>query len=244
MKYKRLLIADSSDVIAEDLTQRLADRFQIAHCTDGFAAQRLLQSFQPDVVVLDLMLRGLDGIALMDWINQTDTPPKILVTTFFMTPFVERMLRCIPFDYMMQKPCDCGVLADRVWEIASDPGRDIIMSPRARSSATGMLHALQICVSHKGYQYLQYGVELYRDEPEASMTRTVYPAIGKRFQVTPEAVERDIRRAINTAWENCDAYIWRMYFDCGPNGTVPRPTNTVFISTLARRLNMEQEKRA
>lgn len=242
MEIKRLLIADSSEVVAEDLTCRLAGTFQTMHCTDGYMAQRLLHSFQPDVVVLDLMMKGLDGIALMDWIQHSQVPPKILVTTTFMTPFVQRMMQRIPFDYLMQKPCDFGILADRVCELADDSCRDIIMPSRPGCTTAGMLNSLQVCANHKGFRYLEYGLEVYR--PDASMTKMLYPAIGRRFNARADAVERDIRRAISMAWEKCDPYTWRMYFECDRNGYIPRPTNTVFIATLAKRLAMQKQKRA
>lgn len=242
MDTKRLLIADSSQMLAEDLTRRLSGTFEIMCCSDGYMAQRLLHSFQPHVVVLDLLMKGLDGIALMDWMNQTQTPPKILVTTTFMTPFVQRLMQRIPFDYLMQKPCDCGVLADRICELAHDSGRDIILSSGPGYTTSGMLNSLRVCANHKGFAYLKCGVELY--QPDASMTKTVYPAIAQRFNARADAVERDIRRAISMAWEHCDPYTWRMYFESDRNGYVPRPTNTVFIATLARHLAMHSQKQA
>ena len=242
MDNKRLLIALSSEVEVEDLTQRLAGDFQILCCTDGFQAQSLLQAFRPHIVVLDVMMRGLDGIALMDWIQQQEIPPKILVTTTFMTPFLQRMMERNSFDYLMFKPCDYGVLADRVQELATEPDRDLIMSAQHRFSVAGMLSSLQVSTNHKGFQYLRYGVEVF--QPEDSMTKTVYPAIGRQFNVRADAVERDIRRAIGFAWANSDPYTWRMYFESDRNGYVPRPTNSVFISTLARRLNTQKQNQA
>lgn len=242
MDIKRLLIADSSEVMVENLVGRLAGTFEIRYCTDGYKAQSLLRSFQPHIVVLDLLIKGLDGIALMDWMQHRQTPPKILVTTTFMTPFVQHLMQKIPFDYLMQKPCDCDVLADRICELADDPCRDIIMPLQARNTTSGILNSLRFCTNHKGFQYLKCGVELY--QPDASMTRAVYPAIGRRFNVRADAVERDIRRAISMAWQNGDPYIWRMYFESDHNGYTPRPTNTVFIATLARHLAMHNQKQA
>jgi two-component system response regulator (stage 0 sporulation protein A) len=244
MDVQRLLIADPSEIFIDDLTQRLAGTFTLTCCTDGYAAQSLLRSFQPHVVVLDLMMQGLDGIALMDWLNQSQTPPKILITTRFMTPFIERILSRIPFDYVMYKPCDMGVLADRICEVATEPCRDIIMPSAAGSSSTELLRSLQVSSNHKGFVYLHYGLEVFPSMPDASMTKTLYPAIAKHFQVRPDAVERDIRRAICAAWANYDPHTWRMYFDSDRNGYIPRPTNSVFIATLAQRLNMQHRRRA
>lgn len=244
MEIKRVLIADPSEVFAEDLMERLSGSFEVIHCDDGYTAQSLIPSFQPHVVVMDLMMKGLDGIALADCLQQNPVPPKVLILTKFMTPFMERILCRIPFDYMMYKPCDTGVLADRICELATDPCRDIIMPTLDQCSGTDMLSVLNIRANHKGYRYLQYGMELFITMPDASMTKTLYPAIGDYFHVSPEAVERDIRRAITSAWENCDPHTWRRYFQCDRNGNIPRPTNTVFIATLTRHLTVKKQKRA
>ena len=244
MDIKRLLIADASEITTEDLTWRLEGTFQIMHCSDGYTAQQLMHSFRPHVVVLDLLMKGLDGIALMDGLLQSEVPPKVLVTTTFMTPFVQRILQRISFDYLMYKPCDYGVLADRVRELAADSSRDIIMPSHRGCTTAGLLSSLQICINHKGFQYLECGLEFCRECPDASMTKTVYPAIGEQFGVRADAVERDIRRAIASAWQKCDPYTWRMYFDSDRNGVIPRPTNSVFIATLARRLSMQKCNRA
>ena len=244
MDLQRLLIADPSQIFIDDLVQRLAGNYDITCCTNGYDAQALLDRVQPHIVVLDLMMQGLDGIALINWLSQSPTPPKILITTRFLSPFIERIISRIPFDYVMYKPCDMGVLCDRINEVATDPCRDIIMSANPRSSSADMLYTLRICRSHKGFEYLNYGLDVFPDMPDASMTKSLYPAIARHFGVRSDAVERDIRRAIGSAWENCDPYTWRLYFDSDRNGAIPRPTNSVFITTLAQRLAMQHAKRA
>ena len=244
MNVKRLLIADNSEVFAQELTIRLEGSFQIQSCRDGYMAQKLLDSFRPHVVVLDLMMPGMDGLALMRSINQHPLQPKLLVTTKFMTAFIEHTIHSISFDYLMFKPCEFGVLADRICEIAMDPCRDIIMPSLPRSRAADMLTALNVSANHKGFRYLQYGVELFSQDPYVSVTKTVYPAIGEHFEVRADAVERDIRRAIHAAWVSHNPNTWQMYFTRDCSGYIPRPTNTTFIATLAQRLASPRMARA
>lgn len=236
MDLQRLLIIDPSEIFTHDLTRRLEGSFQIKACHDGYTAQSLICTFQPHVVVMDLMMKGLDGAALTECIRHNEIQPKILITTFFMTPFIERLVRRIPFDYLMYKPCDSTVLADRICEISADPCRDIIMPTQAQACTAQLLQTLNVSANHKGYRYLLCAVEIHQNQPDCSMTKDIYPAIGRRFNIRADAVERDIRRAIGAAWVNCDSHIWRMYFDSDRNGDICRPTNTVFISTIAQRL--------
>ena len=47
---------------------------------DGDAARQLLESEQPDLVVLDVMLPGTDGLALCRWIRSRSSLPVIMLT--------------------------------------------------------------------------------------------------------------------------------------------------------------------
>ena len=112
------------------------------------------------------------------------------------------------------------------------------------STSAQLLYRLNVSANHKGFRYLEYGMEFFSANPDASVTKMVYPAIGDYFNTSAEAVERDIRRAISSAWENCDLHTWKMYFQCDRDGSIPRPTNTAFLATLAQRMSLQNRKRA
>lgn len=64
-KQKQVVIvedeADILDVIAYNLRR---EGFTVTGCTDGEAGLRMIRNIRPDLVVLDLMLPGLDGIEI------------------------------------------------------------------------------------------------------------------------------------------------------------------------------------
>ncbi len=229
MNVQRLLIADPSEAFADELAHRLGSAFHVQACTDGAAALSMLESFRPDMVVVDLMLAKLDGLALVRFINALPVQPKILVTTRLVTAYVESVLQEITVDYVMLKPCDFGIITDRIIEICGSRSGDIILPPH---SVGHMLSALNLSVNHKGFQFLCYGIELYNTIPECAMSRDLYPAIARQYHTQPNTVERDIRLAIRAAWNSRNITVWNACFgnDC-------RPTNTTFISTLAARIS-------
>ena len=57
-------------------------------------------------------------------------------------------------------------------------------------------------------------------------------------------MERAIRQVIHESWDKRDDRVWRMYFACGREGMIPRPTNAEFISRLAERYRQSLEREA
>lgn len=59
----RVLVVDDDPTVAEVLLAYLRrDGFDAAHAADGFAALAIAQQAPPDLVVLDVMLPGIDGL--------------------------------------------------------------------------------------------------------------------------------------------------------------------------------------
>lgn len=68
-----------------DIAEVLADYLRLAglevRCFgDGLSAARALQQSPPDLLLLDLMLPGLDGLSLLRTLRQTSTLPVIIIT--------------------------------------------------------------------------------------------------------------------------------------------------------------------
>lgn len=234
MDIQKLLIVDHSPLLVEELTRRLNGTFLIRSCNDGTTAEQLLETFRPDVVVLDLMLSGVDGVGLVQRLIGKPNRPAILLTTALVTPFVEYLAINAKVDYILTKPCGIEVLTERVCEIAGHACGDIFMPEQQDTTIPNMLLALNVSMNHKGFAYLRYGIDWYRSHPGGSVTGELYPAISRRFKASEAAVEHNIRRAIDAAWKSGNENVWKIYFSQWA-GCVPRPTNTTFIATLARR---------
>lgn len=74
----RLLIVDDdvslANFLMELLTQRLPHiQVEVAH--DGFSAGRMMESFSPDIVLLDLMMPQMDGFEVCRMIKQQEERP-------------------------------------------------------------------------------------------------------------------------------------------------------------------------
>ncbi len=95
------------------------------------------------------------------------------------------------------------------------------------------LVSLGVLPNQTGYQYLQDAIVLKALEPDLSMTKALYPAVGKRSGVSSVAVEKAVRTAIQTAYLRGDLNQWRSFFAPDKSGQVPQPTNGHFITRLA-----------
>jgi DNA-binding response OmpR family regulator len=77
----KVLVVDDEPTIREIVVGYLErDGFTTLEAADGNRARELLESDPPDLVVLDLMLPGTDGLELCRWIRSRSRLPVIMLT--------------------------------------------------------------------------------------------------------------------------------------------------------------------
>lgn len=77
----RVLVVDDEPIVRDVVARYLErDGHSIVQASDGETARELLEREQPALVVLDVMLPGLDGLALMRWIRARFDVPVIMLT--------------------------------------------------------------------------------------------------------------------------------------------------------------------
>ena len=83
MKTRILIVEDESEISRIILSLLESEGFSCQECRDGQEALRLFQEYQPDLIVLDLMLPGLDGLEVCTQIrrNAGAKDPYILMLT-------------------------------------------------------------------------------------------------------------------------------------------------------------------
>lgn len=241
MQKRKLLIAESSEELRMALSDLFRDSCQVRVCSDGDSAQRELRTFRPDVLVLDLMLPGYDGISLLQWARDQGICPVVLATTRFCNDYVVESVQQLGVGYLMIKPCRLSALAERIGDLNRrlQPIAPTSADPNTRIGS--QLQALGIPTKLRGSTYLREAVAVYAQDPLQSVTKSLYPQVAKRCGCAPSHVERCIRSAIDTAWKNRDEEIWKLYFHQGADGCIPRPTNGAFISRLADSLKTGTE---
>jgi excisionase family DNA binding protein len=115
---KRILIVDDEPTVVTFIESalRLMGEYEIATATDGFDAGQQVVTFEPDLIILDIMLPGMDGFEVC---TRVKTDPatahvKILAVTGFATEEnVQRMLHA-GADDCLGKPLKMQDLREKV----------------------------------------------------------------------------------------------------------------------------------
>jgi DNA-binding response OmpR family regulator len=76
-----VLVVDDEPIVRDVIVRYLRrEGYRTLEAGDGRRAQELLESDQPNLVVLDVMLPGTDGLQLCRWIRERSDLPVIMVT--------------------------------------------------------------------------------------------------------------------------------------------------------------------
>jgi two-component system alkaline phosphatase synthesis response regulator PhoP len=113
----RVLLVDDERDILEFLSYNLKkEGFEVATCTDGQMALDMLDEFQPNLIVLDVMMPGMDGIETCENIRSHSKYDHILIT--FLTARAEDYSQVAGLeagaDDYINKPIKPKVLVSRV----------------------------------------------------------------------------------------------------------------------------------
>jgi two-component system response regulator MtrA len=111
---RRILVVDDDIALAEMLGIVLrAEEFEPTFCSDGAAALDAFRASAPDLVLLDLMLPGVDGIEVCRQIRAESDVPIVMLTAKSDTVDVVRGLESGADDYVA-KPFKPKELVARV----------------------------------------------------------------------------------------------------------------------------------
>ena len=237
MQTNKLLIADSSEELCRALNDLLGQRYHICTCHSGDRALELLRSFSPDLIYIDLMLPQIDGLAVLQTALQEGIRPAMLVSVGLQSPYIERALSRLQVDYVLKKPCSAKVIAGHMDELAGAAHGAPVKASDLQAEIAGILVQMGFKNNLSGFRYVVSGLPMFAENPQQTVTKELYPAIGKLHGKTGEQVERAIRNAIELAWQRRDERIWRMYFAPAPDGSIPRPTNGQLLHTLMRQIS-------
>lgn len=110
----RILVVDDDLALAEMIGIVLrAEGYEPSFCSDGAAALAAFRSSEPDLVLLDLMLPGMDGIDVCTHLRAESGVPIIMLTAKGDTTDVVRGLESGADDYIV-KPFNPKELIARI----------------------------------------------------------------------------------------------------------------------------------
>ncbi len=233
---KRILIAmatkeDGCALMHEFCSYQSWD--EIAVTSDGKQVCQWIQEKQPEAVILDFHLSGLDGLGVLEWLQESGQIriPNIYMLFYNNQESWIQMAYNMGAEYCGIKPCDAGTLYQRILQSDGDS-----KNTRLRLEIANALVQMGIPPHIRGYQYIIEGIMLAVGHTDLlnEMTGKFYPRIAEAYHTTPANVERSMRRAVELAWKKQDNKVLCDIF--GKDRVRQRkPTNSEFIACLMQR---------
>ncbi|MBO5452708.1 MAG: sporulation transcription factor Spo0A [Clostridia bacterium] len=247
MKEVKVLIVDNDREYVSVLKEFLNSQENIRICGtayDGESAIRSIDDYEPDVVLMDLIIPKIDGIGVMEH-QYRNRPEFIMVTSACQDRMISNAIEKGAVYYML-KPVDNKTLLKRIIQVVELPdtkqqGKTEFNAYDLETKVTNVIHEVGVPAHIKGYQYLREAILMTIDNMEVinSITKLLYPTVAKRYNTTASRVERAIRHAIEVAWDRGDTDVLNGFFGYTIASGKGKPTNSEFIAMIADRLRLE-----
>ena len=162
-RTRRVVIAEDEALIRLDLAEMLAEEGYdvVGQAGDGQTAVDLAEQTRPDLVVLDVKMPGLDGIAAAQRIAEQRIAPVVILTAFSQRELVERAGDAGAMAYLV-KPFNKSDLMPAI-EMAVSRFAELQMLEAEVADLTERLETRKVVDRAKGV--LQQQLEL--SEPDA-----------------------------------------------------------------------------
>lgn len=265
----RVLLADDNREFVEivkEFIERQEDMTLVGVAYHGNEALELISREEPHVVLLDIIMPHLDGLGVLEKLQNSSQRPKIIILTAFGQESMTHRAVSLGANYYILKPFDLDTLGKRIRQLQDDfsdsfngvqqtnvgsNGRTMsnsqysngILPPTTKNhevEVTRMIHQMGVPAHVKGYQYLRDAiVSVVLDVSLlGAVTKELYPMIAVKYQTTPSRVERAIRHAIELAWDRGNVDFMNHFFGYTINVDRGKPTNSEFVAMVADKLRM------
>ncbi|MBM7701594.1 sporulation transcription factor Spo0A [Metabacillus iocasae] len=258
-KIKVCLVDDNRELIGllEDYISDQEDMEVIGVAYNGQECLTMLKEKDPDVLVLDIIMPHLDGLAVLSQLKEMkkENYPNVIMLTAFGQEDVTKKAVDLGAAYFILKPFDMENLVDHIRQVSGKTSAVIkhhsssmrtqreAKSNNLDANITSIIHEIGVPAHIKGYLYLREAISMvYKDiELLGSITKVLYPDIAKKYNTTASRVERAIRHAIEVAWSRGNIDSISSLFGYTVSMTKAKPTNSEFIAMVADKLRLEHK---
>lgn len=268
MKEKiSILIADDNVEFANTMAECLnkhEDMEVVGLAKDGNEAVEMVKIMKPDVALLDVIMPHLDGLGVLEKIQELDIENKpicIMISAVGQDKITQKAIT-LGAEYYVVKPFDIELLVKRIREVKyyqNVPIRPMYINREIKAQyieidpnekknqknlealVTNVIHEVGVPAHIKGYQYLREAIIMVINDIEVinQITKLLYPDIASKYKTTPSRVERAIRHAIEVAWGRGEQQTVESIFGYTVSAQKGKPTNSEFIAMIADKLRLE-----
>ncbi|MGN0814151.1 MAG: sporulation transcription factor Spo0A [Candidatus Coproplasma sp.] len=254
MKTSNIVILESNEDFLGELKSYFDSTPEFNVCgasSNGNVGISLINQFKPDAVILNLVLSGVDGFGVMDYIKNNRINCSVIVVSNFADDKIVNSAISYGAKYYFVKPVSAQNIADRLQDVLSEQTISYKVSSSVRDKRragsldekiSNIFISIGIPPHIKGYQYLREGIKMAIENPSIinNVTKELYPNIAVKFETTASKVERAIRHAIEVAWNRGRVDAINAIFGVRVYIGSERPTNSEFIALVADKLILEE----
>lgn len=261
MDHMNVAIADDNERIL-DILEEIVSHDQelsvVGKASNGEEMYQIIKKTQPDVVLLDLIMPKMDGLSVMELVNNDKelkkAPEFIVITAIGQERITEDAFKKGASYYIM-KPFRNETVLERIKyvqrEVQNRRTDKRTMSEcvagkgqqSLENHVTELIHEIGIPAHIKGYHYLRDAILMAIDDLDVlnAITKILYPTIAKKHQTTSSRVERAIRHAIEVAWSRGKIDTLEALFGYTVSNGKGKPTNSEFIALVSDRIRLERK---
>ena len=256
-------IADDNERILELLGEIVSSDKElnlVGKANNGEDVYELIKEKQPDVVLLDLIMPKMDGLSVMELVNNDTNlkkrPNFIVISAVGQERITEDAFKK-GANYYILKPFNNEMILNRIksaHHIIRNEAKMVVSENRVtkevpqmnlEARVTDMIHEIGIPAHIKGYHYLRDAILMAIEDMDVlnAITKVLYPTVAKNHQTTASRVERAIRHAIEVAWSRGKLDTLDNLFGYTVSNGKGKPTNSEFIALIADTIRLEYKNR-
>lgn len=254
MEYAtKILIADENSETRKSYKDALTRSgfVSVSEARNGEEAYAVIASSHPDIVITDIWLSKLDGLALMRKASELsyspDKAPAFIIASLVTNQNILLEATHAGAALCLPKPIDLSSLGEHIGNIARSRAKGNSgeftdnTPPDIETQVTKIIHQIGVPAHIKGYQYLRTAILMTISDNDIinSVTKVLYPSVAKKYSTTTSRVERAIRHAIEVAWDRGDIDTLNSYFGYTIQNNRGKPTNSEFIAMIADNLRLK-----
>ncbi len=265
MTKLNVAIADDNEKVLtmlDDLLSKDGEINVVGKARNGEQAYEMIRANNPDVVLLDLIMPGMDGLGVMEKVyaeKKDGKIPAFIVISALRSESIAESVMMSGATYYMMKPLDNSIVIRRIKQMArgmdtgyrsapalsfsepASPAAAAVSENSLEQYVTNVIHEIGVPAHIKGYQYLRDAIMLCINDMDLlnSITKILYPEIAKKYGTTPSRVERALRHAIEVAWSRGKMDTIYALFGYTINSGKGKPTNSEFIALISDKIRLE-----
>lgn len=114
----KILVVDDQVIVQCLLIETFReDQHEVETAANGAEALRLLIAFEPDLILMDIKIPGMNGIEILRQIRTLDSRVTLIIMASYGDPQAIKQLKDFGIIYYVDKPFDLFKLRERVREI-------------------------------------------------------------------------------------------------------------------------------